>query len=154
MEIESRIKDEFPDVTTATTPQGEFQVKVPAEELFRFCKFTLEQLGFENLSCLTAVDRKDRLELVIHLYTMKSRGPKLVVKVDLPRENPEVASVTPIWPAADWHEREAFDMFGIVFTGHPDLRRILLPENWQGGFPLRKDFVDQRPERHRLTRVR
>ncbi len=154
MEIESRIKSQFPNVATTTTPQGEFQVRVPAEDLFGFCKFTLEQLGFENLSCLTAVDRKDRLELVLHLYTMKSRQPKLVVKVDLPRENPEVASVTPIWPTANWHEREAFDMFGIVFTGHPDLCRILLPENWQGGFPLRKDFVDRRPERPRLTRER
>jgi NADH-quinone oxidoreductase subunit C len=62
------------------------------------------------------------------------------VKAYSPRENPHVPSVVDLWPAADWHEREAFDMFGIVFDGHPDLRRILCAEDWEG-FPLRKDYV-------------
>jgi NADH-quinone oxidoreductase subunit C len=64
---------------------------------------------------------------------------EICLKVDVAVATPEVPSVSSIWPTANWHEREAFDMFGIVFTGHPDLRRILCPDDWDG-FPLRKDF--------------
>ena len=90
-------------------------------------------------------DHEPRLEVVYHLssYTYKYR---LTLKVRLPRwqgdvtgELPEIPSVSGVWAIADWHEREAYDMFGIRFTGHPNLRRILCPEDWEG-FPLRKDY--------------
>ena len=101
-------------------------------------------LSFDNLMCLAAVDypKEDppRLELVYHLYSYLHRHVH-VLKVMLPRDGAEVPSVERVWAVANWHEREAFDMFGIAFRGHSDLRRILLPDDWEG-HPLRKDWVD------------
>jgi len=88
--------------------------------------------GFKEISGGT-------LSVVYHLESIKYRH-KLVLKVSTPRQNPEVESVEPVWRCADWNEREAFDMFGIKFLNHPDLRRILMPEDWEAGYPLRKDY--------------
>jgi len=101
-----------------------------------------ESLQFESLSCLSGVDyNKDSLAVVYHLYSF-ALNQKLVVKVLVTKEKPDVDSVTDVWATAEWHEREAFDLFGINFLNHPDLRRILLPEDWEG-FPLRKDYKVQ-----------
>jgi NADH-quinone oxidoreductase subunit C len=101
-------------------------------------------LAFDNLMCLSAVDypkeTPPRMEVVYHLYSY-THDHMFALKVHLPRENPTVATVEAIWPVANWHEREAYDMFGIAFVGHSDLRRILLPDDWVG-FPLRKDWTD------------
>ena len=94
---------------------------------------------FDYLSCLSGVDYADgTLGVVYHLYSWPN-GHKLTVKVIVPKENPHVASVERVWRTADWHEREAFDLYGIHFDGHRDLRRILMPEDWDG-YPLRKDY--------------
>lgn len=98
-------------------------------------------LAFDSLMCLSGVDYSDRLEVVYHLHSMQHLHT-FTVKVSLDRDNPRVKSVESLWRTADWHEREAFDMFGIVFTEHPDLRRILCPEDWEG-YPLRKDYQVQ-----------
>ena len=102
------------------------------------------ELALDNLMCLSAVDypkeTPPRFEVVYHLLSY-AHSHTYVVKVHLPREGARVATVEPIWHVANWHEREAFDMFGILFEGHTDLRRILLPDDWQG-YPLRKDWVD------------
>lgn len=96
-------------------------------------------LEFDFLMCLSGVDNgKGILGVVYHLYSMTKRH-KITVKTDIPVADPAVASVASVWPGADWHEREAYDMFGMTFTGHPDHRRILLPEDYPG-HPLRKDF--------------
>jgi NADH-quinone oxidoreductase subunit C len=101
-------------------------------------------LAFDNLLCLSAVDypREDppRMEVVYHLFSYEHRH-QFVLKVHLPREGARVPTVEGTWAVANWHEREAFDLFGIVFDGHSDLRRILLPDDWIG-HPLRKDWVD------------
>jgi NADH-quinone oxidoreductase subunit C len=97
--------------------------------------------GFTVLTDLTAVDRhpaEPRFEVVFLLMALELRA-RVRMKVRLPGADPVVASATGLWPAADWLEREVFDLFGIRFTGHPDLRRILLPDDWEG-HPLRKDF--------------
>lgn len=99
---------------------------------------------FDMLSCVTGVDNgveASTMEVVYNLYSVPFNH-HLMLKVILPRENPEVDSVCTIWRAADWLEREVFDMYGIKFSGHPDLRRILMPADWEG-YPLRKDFKHQ-----------
>ena len=100
----------------------------------------LEGLAFESCNFVAAVDHGDRFETVYHLYSFAANA-YLELHVDVPRAKPVVDTVSDIWPAADWHEREAYDMMGIRFEGHPDPRRILLPDDWVG-HPLRKDYVD------------
>ncbi len=102
----------------------------------------LRRAGFERLEMITAVDRSDRFEL-IYLVASRPLTLQLTLRVEVPREEPVVPSAVAVWPAANWQEREVYDLFGIRFSGHPDLRRILLPEDWMG-FPLRKDYVDER----------
>lgn len=101
-------------------------------------------LRFDNLMCLSGVDypkeKPPRMEAVYHLYSY-THLHTFVLRVHLPREHPSLPTVEATWSVANWHEREAYDLFGIVFTGHSDLRRILLPDDWEG-WPLRKDWVD------------
>jgi NADH-quinone oxidoreductase subunit C len=135
-------------------------VVVDAADLYEVCSFLKNDpdLRFDILNCVSGVDYfepdpkkapkagfEPHVEVVYHLssFTHKHR---FVVKVSLPRwkdgkagELPEVPSVVALWPAADWHEREVYDLSGVWFTGHPDLRRILLSEDWVG-HPLRKDY--------------
>jgi NADH-quinone oxidoreductase subunit C len=95
---------------------------------------------FDMLASLTAVDwpkREKRFDVVLELYSF-SKNERLRVKVHA-ADAEEVPSLVSVWPAANWQEREVFDMFGIIFSGHPDLKRILLPDGWQG-YPLRKDY--------------
>ena len=101
------------------------------------------ELQFNCLMCLSGVDygAGKNLGVVYHLQSMPLMH-QIVLKIDLPRESPSVPSVALIWRTADWHEREAYDLFGIRFEGHPDLRRIFLPDDWEG-HPLRKDYVVQ-----------
>jgi NADH-quinone oxidoreductase subunit C len=103
-----------------------------------------EHTYFDSLSCLTAIDNGKEagtMEVVYNLYSIP-KNIVLMIKVTLLRENPVVDSVADIWRTANWHEREAFDLFGIQFSNHPDLRRILLPNDWEG-HPLRKDYIEQ-----------
>ena len=103
---------------------------------------------FDFLANISAVDHgiiAEEFTIVYHLTSMPYKK-QLVLKVGLPNERdldklPEIPSVTSIWRTADWHEREAFDLMGIYFTGHPDMRRILMPDDWEG-YPLRKDYQD------------
>ena len=112
-------------------------------EVAAFCRNDPE-LAFDNLMCLSAVDfpkeTPPRMEVVYHLYSYVHLHT-FALKVQLPRENPALPTVEGVWGVANWHEREAWDLFGIVFTGHSDLRRILLPDDWEG-HPLRKDWQD------------
>jgi NADH-quinone oxidoreductase subunit C len=94
---------------------------------------------FNSLKCLSGVDYNDgKLGVVVHLNSM-TLGHHIVVKYFCTKENPHVQSICSVWATANWHEREAFDLFGIVFDEHPDPRRILLPDDWEG-YPLRKDY--------------
>jgi NADH-quinone oxidoreductase subunit C len=99
------------------------------------------ELAFAFLSDITGVDRfpvEPRFEVNYHLVSLERRE-RLRLKVRLGSSDPVIPSVTPVWPTANWHEREVFDLFGVRFEGHPDLRRILMPESWEG-HPLRKDY--------------
>jgi len=122
------------DAEDAVLEVSREQVREAAEELAR--------LGFERLEMVTAVDRGESFVLV---YRVSSRALSAAVtmKAGVPREDARVASVYEVWPAADWQEREVYDLFGIEFDGHPDLRRIFLPEGFVG-HPLRRDYDDPR----------
>jgi NADH-quinone oxidoreductase subunit C len=137
-ELAERVRAISPDVVIA---RDEVTAFVQPEELLGTLAALRDdaELSFDALSCLTIVDWPDRVPrfwVAYELYSMAHRH-RLRVKVGLPAEDPRVASVTPMFPTANWHEREAWDFFGVVFEGHPDLVRILLPDDWQG-FPLRK----------------
>ena len=120
---------------------GYAEMKVPRDDLLEAARL-LRNSGFDYLSFITEVDWQDRLELLYHLfaYDYRSQPMGAILRCDLPRDGmPQVASVTPVWPGAEFMEREAFEMMGISFLGHPDLRRILLPDDFKG-FPMRRDF--------------
>jgi NADH-quinone oxidoreductase subunit C len=115
---------------------------VPADRLVEIATFLRDdpELEFAMLSWIAGVDwlpRDPRFEVVYGLLSL-TRNQRVTLKVEVGEENPRLPSVTSVWPTADWHERETYDFYGIEFTGHPDLRRILLPEDWVG-WPLRKD---------------
>ncbi|MFH0800402.1 MAG: NADH-quinone oxidoreductase subunit C [Pseudomonadota bacterium] len=112
---------------------------VASEKLFEAC-LKLRRDGFNCLSCLTGTDRGDHLEVVYHLFSY-ARKETRVLKAKISKESPEIQSVSPIWPSADWMERETYDLVGIKFTGHPNLKRILNPDDW-AGHPLRKDYKE------------
>lgn len=123
--------------------RGEMTVVVPRQHLISAVEFLVGEpsLKFSFLSDLSGVDRfplEPRFEVNYHLLSIE-KGLRLRLKVKLSSADPVVHSVTGVWPTANWHEREVFDMFGVQFEGHPDLRRILMPDEWEG-HPLRKDY--------------
>lgn len=123
--------------------KGETTIVVPAADLLRITEYLANEsaLLFSFLSDITVVDRfplEPRFEVNYHLLSLEKQA-RLRLKVRLPGRDPAVHSVTSVWPTANWHERENFDLFGIRFEGHPDLRRILMPDEWEG-YPLRRDY--------------
>jgi len=105
--------------------------------IFNLCTMLKDELGFDQCSLVSGIDWCDRFQAVYHISSYFNNITVEII-VDLPHDEPEVDSVTPLWAGANWHERETFDMFGIVFKGHPNLRRLLLPEDYSF-FPMRKD---------------
>jgi len=141
-ELKTTIEQRLPGVSL--TVEGAALI-VDAKDLAAVCRFLKEHEPFvmDYLADLTAIDYPpDRMDVVYHLYSMEKRHGPLALKVKLPRANPVVDSVTPIWRGAEFQEREAYDLFGVTFTGHPDLRRILMWEGFQG-HPMRKDYVPE-----------
>ncbi|MFT6055241.1 MAG: NADH-quinone oxidoreductase subunit C [Roseivirga sp.] len=119
---------------------------IDAKDLIEVMSFLQsdEQLYFDSLSCITGIDNGPEaktMEMVYNLYSIPFNH-HLMVKVKLERENPAIDSLTQLWKTADWHERETYDLLGIYFNNHPDLRRILLPADWEG-HPLKKDYQEQ-----------
>ena len=142
-EVFKLIESEYPDALKSTDLEGiEQSVTIGARSIVDVCKYLKadSKLQFTSLVCISGVDYEDKMEVVYHLHSLL-HNHRLTLKVELSREDPKLPTVTTVWKAANWHEREAYDMFGIVFEDHPDLRRILLPDDWEG-FPLRKDHVD------------
>ncbi|MFL6229476.1 MAG: NADH-quinone oxidoreductase subunit C, partial [Pyrinomonadaceae bacterium] len=134
---------------------GETTIVVPREAIAEVCRFlkTTQGLEFTMLSDLCGVDRgpeeDPRFEVNYQLFST-TKFHRLRLKVLLAEDDPRVPTVTSVWRTANWHERETFDMFGVYFDGHPDLRRILLPDDWQG-HALRKDFPLRGFEPYSLT---
>lgn len=118
-------------------------VRVVPKDLLPALTFLAKDDAFQMdyLKYMTVIDWEDHFELVYHLYSYRT-NLECCVSVEIARENPIVASCHHIWPAANWHEREMYDLFGVTFSNHPNLQRLLLPVDWVG-HPLRKDFVEQ-----------
>lgn len=136
---------EHPDwVAQVISAHGEITVVVPREHIVEACSFlkTWTDARFDFLADLCAADRgpeeEPRFEVNYHVFST-TKYHRLRLKVLLNEEDTHVPTVTGVWRTANWHERETYDLFGVIFDGHPDLRRILLPEDWQG-HALRKDF--------------
>lgn len=115
------------------------EFSVQREKVLPISKF-LHGNGFEHCSMISAVDWKDRFEVVYHISSYRY-NLMLQMTAQVPRDDPQVESVSNIWGGANWHEREAWDLMGIKFIDHPDLRRVLLPDDWVG-HPLRKDYKE------------
>ncbi len=120
---------------------------IPAERLLAIARALRDEAPFhlDYCSFVSAVDWPDQqaFEVVYHLFSMEARH-ELLIKVRVPRDDARLPSVIAVWSTANWHEREAYDLFGITFEGHPDLRRIMMTEDWHG-HPLRKDYVYEEP---------
>jgi NADH-quinone oxidoreductase subunit C len=135
--LRSRFGDAVPEFQEQARPP--FVVVSPAGilEVARFLRDD-PAMRFDALMCLSGIDYKDRFAVAYHLHSLPLRHT-IGLKAHVPRENPALPSVDSVWPAANFMEREVYDLFGIVFEGSWDLRRILLPEDWEG-HPLRKDY--------------
>jgi NADH-quinone oxidoreductase subunit C len=156
-EIQARVKSAFGEaigdlVTTndaaKDTPKYYEQwFSVQAKEWLEVAQYLKNdrELLFDGLMCIAAIDNKEKLTAAYFLYSYTHRH-RVTVKVDAPREDPRMPSAVPVWNHANWQEREEYDLMGIIFEGHPDLRRVLLPEDWIG-HPLRKDFKE--PDEYR-----
>ena len=128
--------------------RGERTLVVPRSHLLRVCQFLRDEkdLAFNFLSDISTVDRfpiEPRFELNYHLLSIP-RKDRIRLRVRIHAADPIAPSVIPVWPTANWLEREIFDLFGLRFEGHPDLRRMLLPDDWEG-YPLRKDYATTGP---------
>jgi NADH-quinone oxidoreductase subunit C len=142
-EISDVLKAQFGDAILELKADGpgDPSIKVAPAAIKDVAKFLRddERLQFDYLSCLSGVDlQQGKLAVVYNIFSMTLRH-KITLKVEVPADSPHVPSVESVWKTANWHEREAYDLVGIQFTGHPDLRRILLPYDWEG-HPLRKDY--------------
>lgn len=141
-EIYDILKTQFGDAVLEVKIEGARDpfIKIQPDKINDVARFvhSNEQLQFDYLMCLSGVDYKGKLGVTYNLYSMIHRH-KITLKIEVPTESPDAPSVESVWKSANWHEREAFDMYGINFLGHPDLRRILLPDDWEG-YPLRKDY--------------
>lgn len=141
-ELKSTVESGLPGVTLQL--EGNTLI-VEAKDVLRVCRFLKEAPAhdMDYLANLTAIDYPpETIAVVYHLHSMSQKHGPVALRVKLPRANPVVASVTPIWRGAEFQEREAYDLFGVVFEGHPDLRRILMWEGFQG-HPMRKDYVPE-----------
>ena len=141
-------KEYFREYFTALLPTASFDesgewlnVQIQPEQWRSFAlELRQSELNFNYLFCLTCIDWKTHLTMVYHLSSTVHRQT-VVIKANLNRDNPEIETVSDIWRTAEFHEREVYDLFGVKFLNHPDLRRLILEDDFSG-YPLRKDFED------------
>lgn len=145
-ELVQKLKEKFgpEEIRPVTDQAGDPYAWVPSAKIAEMLSFLRDDPDtvFDCLSNLTGVDAPpDDLDTVYHLFSYDKRH-SLVLKVRVPKANPKVPTVEKIYPTANWQEREAYDLLGIQFEGHSDLRRIMLPDDWKG-YPLRKDYKEE-----------
>ena len=148
LQIAKMIEEKFPgQVLGTTTHADQVAVSLKKDQISDICLYLHDEpsLKMDHLADLTAVDYSrypgdagPRFEVVYNMISTSHRH-RIRLKVRVPEEDPRIDTVSSIWQTANWHERETYDLMGIIFDGHPDLRRILLPEDWEG-YPLRKEY--------------
>jgi NADH-quinone oxidoreductase subunit C len=150
LEIVDRLKEKFlNEIVDVTQFRDQVFVSIKKEKITEICRYLHDDpdIYMDYLADLCGVDypeKRHRFEVVYNLYSLK-HNHRLMLKAQLSEDDPYIDSVTQVWNGANWHEREACDMYGILFNDHPDLRRILMPEDWEG-YPLRKDYPLKGPE--------
>jgi len=143
-QISKLLNEQFPGSVAEEQPKA---IVIKKESLLAIAKMLRDSdTAFKSCHCITAVDRKDKIEMIYMLYSFKHRF-MLNLKIFLPMNDLTVETLSLLWKSANWLEREVYDLFGVKFLNHPDLRRILNPDEWTD-FPLRKDF--DRPDFYRL----
>ncbi len=147
-ELSKNLTREFPgEISEISGDSKEKKFSIPKEALLKIAKY-LKGNDYNYLSFVTAVDNPDCFTMIYYFKSIPHAG-SLTIKVDLPKTKPNIDSLVPLFAGADWLEREVYDLMGIKFNGHPDLRRILLPEEWEG-HPLRKNYfhpeIEKRPQ--------
>ena len=144
-EIKETLDREFPGSVIDNEELAESQIELKPDQWLEIATFLKNEpgLSFDQLECVTGIDTGEDgpLQSRYNLHSMEHRH-KIEVVISLDRNNPKVASIEQVWRVGDWFERENYDMFGIIYEGHRDLRRILCPEDWEG-WPLRKDYETQ-----------
>ena len=147
-ELENKIKSEFGDAELTLAPEARLNVSVDKTKLLDVANYVKHELGFTHPNMCTGIDNKDHIEVLWHLGNVLNEII-LILRTKTDRDVSEVPSLTPLWKGMNWHERETFDLVGVKFIDHPDLRRLLLPENWEG-HPLREDYVYRKPNYRKL----
>jgi NADH-quinone oxidoreductase subunit C len=144
LEIVERLKNKFfSEIADVSQFRDQVFVSIKKDKIIDICRYLHDEpdIYLDFLADLCGVDypdRRHRFEVIYNLFSIKYKH-RLILEALIPESDPSIDSVVPIWSGANWHEREACDMYGITFNGHPDLRRILMPEDWEG-FPQRKDY--------------
>jgi NADH-quinone oxidoreductase subunit C len=143
-QIAEVINDTFKQgITSIEVAPRRIFINVSKDILLDICNKMKNDLAFEHVSCVTGVDMKTHFQVVYHISSYQNKVVVEILVDNIDREKPEIESLTPLWGGANWHEREAYDMFGIVFKNHPKMERLLMPEDFQF-FPMRKDFTPGR----------
>jgi len=144
-EIKSTILDQYPGSVIENEDLLNHQIEIEGSQWLKVATFMKENpnLSFDQLECITGIDTGDEgsLQSRYNLHSMEHRH-KVEIVINHDRKNPKVPSIEQVWRIGDWFERETYDMFGITYEGHRDLRRILCPDDWEG-WPLRKDYEGQ-----------
>ena len=140
-EVLGKLRERFRPSDATIVRERVVRIGIERNDLLPVCRFLKETFGVEHLTCISAVDWRDRYECVYHL-TSWSRNFMVQINARIPKDDPHIDSLTSLWNGANVHEREAYDLMGIVFDGHPNLVRILLPKDYEF-HPLRKDFPQE-----------
>lgn len=132
--------DKILNLQMVAPSHGDGWLELPADKIRDIANELAHRHSFNCLSCITASELADTFEIIYHLFSY-SRGETIVLKAKVAKDVAKISSIASIYPSANWMEREQYDLMGIVFEGHPDLKRILLPDDWIG-HPLRKDYCE------------
>lgn len=142
-EIIKTLKEKFPEESFKPVETNELAFWISAGNIYKISEFLKNEkvLDFDYLLFLTAVDMTDHLELIYYFYSYNCKH-KIALKLSVERKGAEIESISSIYRTSDWHEREVYDLFGVTFKNHKDLRRILLPDDWTG-HPFLKDYTHE-----------